>query len=894
VDSLTALPVTARNGSLNKLKYLAYKHLLLPSHNNQKKTASVKIITHGHLPEKGFVLDYLAVNSSLTNYTFKCDTTYYISGTTYLYGTNTFEGSCIIKYTNNASLHLPPNGLNWLGNQYRPVIFTSKDDNSMGDIISGSSGNPTASYYANPALYMANMPDNTTFNGFRIEYAQQAININGSVYNYTLNFYNGQIVHCLGGITSQSGPQPTKLRNVLFCNVATNFNNIYSSQYDAQNCTFSGSACLMTIFPAYYQTTGLTLTNCILVNVTNSQSSGLMPGTYWLNGGYNGFYNSYTFGNITNCTSVYPFQTVGDGHYYLSNSCVFHNWGTTNIDASLLAELPNTTTYPPYSFSSGALSISNNLGIFAQRDNAGNPDLGYHYDPLDYVFGGSDLYSNVTFSAGVAVGYHQSSGSVYSSGQPYGLSLNNGSSFMTTGTATAPCWVADFSDVQEGTGSWVDSGWMGALMMNGSSSSSIPEISATFTKWGKPVSFLFRDNWAYGEASFANCEFYADGCETYKTTYLYYTNCLLDRCEVYGFDQIIAPNFTMQNCTFYNGFLTFLRTTSQPPVFWKIINTSFDGTGFAFADPLKATNSATLINFNAYNTNNLSGLSYSYPYATPTNYLEVVGPNDQKSSGYNWQSSWFGGFYLPTNSPIIAMGSTNANLLGLYHFTTQTNQVVEGTNIVTIGYHYVATDQYGNPLDSNGDGTPDYLEDANGDGLVDNGETNWALAILGQPVGQTNLQGANVTFDVAAGGILPLRYQWYFESSNGIAGATNSFLALSNIQPAQAGSYSVVVTNQFGSISSSSAILEVNPTTIIFTNFCGVTNIQINGNATLTTTTNDGCVLELTPSAAFMAGSAFLKVPVALSANASFSTFFSFRLSQGGGGPDVTRLFWAV
>jgi len=45
-----------------------------------------------------------------------------------------------------------------------------------------------------------------------------------------------------------------------------------------------------------------------------------------------------------------------------------------------------------------------------------------------------------------------------------------------------------------------------------------------------------------------------------------------------------------------------------------------------------------------------------------------------------------------------------------------TNQVPETNSIVDIGYHYVATDTHGNPLDSNGNGTPDYLEDVNGNG----------------------------------------------------------------------------------------------------------------------------------------------------------------------------------
>jgi hypothetical protein len=73
------------------------------------------------------------------------------------------------------------------------------------------------------------------------------------------------------------------------------------------------------------------------------------------------------------------------------------------------------------------------------------------------------------------------------------------------------------------------------------------------------------------------------------------------------------------------------------------------------------------------------------------------------------------------------MGSTTADQLGLYQYTTQTNQVKETNSTVDIGYHYVAVDSSGNPIDTNGDGVPDYLEDANGNGLVDSGEIDWML-----------------------------------------------------------------------------------------------------------------------------------------------------------------------
>jgi hypothetical protein len=80
---------------------------------------------------------------------------------------------------------------------------------------------------------------------------------------------------------------------------------------------------------------------------------------------------------------------------------------------------------------------------------------------------------------------------------------------------------------------------------------------------------------------------------------------------------------------------------------------------------------------------------------------------------------------------LLYAGSRSAASAGLYHYTIQTNlqnncEVPDGTNTVSIGFHYVAVDQYGNPLDSNGDGIPDYLEDANGDGIYDTGDPgNW-------------------------------------------------------------------------------------------------------------------------------------------------------------------------
>jgi DNA/RNA endonuclease G (NUC1) len=80
--------------------------------------------------------------------------------------------------------------------------------------------------------------------------------------------------------------------------------------------------------------------------------------------------------------------------------------------------------------------------------------------------------------------------------------------------------------------------------------------------------------------------------------------------------------------------------------------------------------------------------------------------------------------------------------------------------------------------------------------------------ITSQPQSRTNNVGEDATFTVAASGPGNLRYQWLFNAAN-ISGATNTSFILSNVQPANAGIYSVEVFN--GSLSTSSnATLTVN------------------------------------------------------------------------------------
>ena len=83
-----------------------------------------------------------------------------------------------------------------------------------------------------------------------------------------------------------------------------------------------------------------------------------------------------------------------------------------------------------------------------------------------------------------------------------------------------------------------------------------------------------------------------------------------------------------------------------------------------------------------------------------------------------------GPFYLPASSLLIDAGSDDS--VPLAHHTVTTNQAPD-LDTIDIGFHYIALDAYGNPLDFDGDGIPDYVEDFLEDysyapGI---GETDW-------------------------------------------------------------------------------------------------------------------------------------------------------------------------
>ncbi len=89
--------------------------------------------------------------------------------------------------------------------------------------------------------------------------------------------------------------------------------------------------------------------------------------------------------------------------------------------------------------------------------------------------------------------------------------------------------------------------------------------------------------------------------------------------------------------------------------------------------------------------------------------------------------------------------------------------------------------------------------------------TPTAPSIIVQPIDQAVNVGDTATFVVLAMGTRPVSFQWLFNDTNIIGGGTSDTLTLANVQPGQAGNYSVLVTNDYGSVMSSDAILTVIP-----------------------------------------------------------------------------------
>ncbi|HEV2693372.1 MAG TPA: LamG-like jellyroll fold domain-containing protein, partial [Verrucomicrobiae bacterium] len=695
-DIQAGLSKLPRQASVNRPKAaIAYARLDWPKQPPLRVAAEPMKLAAASPAHPGFVLDYFMLEDIVTNdFTFRSDNTYLVSSGVTLLGKTYFEGGTVIKYLDEYSGIQTYGPVATKSSAYAPVVMTAKNDDSVGESV--SDGGPIV--YYNGALNPD--PDGGVnvmeLDHLRVSYCDVGIHPYSSG-RFTIQ--DSQFIHCYRPICPEFSY--VELNNVL---VSDCQNLFWGGEYsvNASHVTLDGCQ-LLTDGWSDPGDNSITFTNSLLVNVVD--------------GGAVAVSTNYT---VTLASSSGVFQVAGAGSYYLATNSPYRNVGTTNIDPDFLAEIATKTTYPPMIFSNTPIA-GGTYSPVVQRDTD-TPDLGYHYDPLDYCLGRADATDNIVFTAGTAVGWfdlHATDDEPYNS---YGLGLSDAMSVTYAGTQAAQCVQAKYSTVQEGNGNWADvspwsfEGIMGGVGTIGSSNydpSVAATINARFTLFAGHANTASVGNDYSSDliCRFTDCVLNAGRASSYNMS-LYFTNCLCQGAYLYSicFGEVSAC-IILQNCTMREGQLNADREGNSWPI--KLQNSAFESVDFSY-----------LVGKSDMTDTNLSYCDYN-AWITNQSRFPLSGIHELTVTNFNWQSSWLGNYYLPPNSPLINAGNTNADRWSLFHLTTQTNQIKETNSIVDIGYHSVAADAYGQPLDFNGDGISDYLEDANGNGITDGGEISW-------------------------------------------------------------------------------------------------------------------------------------------------------------------------
>lgn len=443
----------------------------------------------------GFVIDYPVVLASQADCTLKGDTTYYVSGAVVLSGTTTVEGGTVVKYSPSSSASVTLTGPSvWKGTMYRPSVFTARDDDTVGEMISGSTHDPTQTHYGNPMVQATHDAEASSFTCFRFSYAATAIQYYyGSWVEAALR--HGQFVNCQYGVVNSYGDDTANIYagNVLFFNV--------DHVFTLPDYNIKGEH--LTVDQAAYLCPWIYLNNSLIVGVAHSFS-------------YNGA------GNVVLSSSSGVFQTVGAGSHYLDDN--YRLQGSVNVNASLLADLKQRTTYPPTELGANFI-IDTVLGAgsypMVARDGCTPPEVGYHYDPLDYVVSGKTVSAKLTLTSGVVLG-------TYGGADIRGLSLSAGGSLVSMGSPGHLNQVVRYNTVQEqATSAWSSSSaGIGVEVANSSA-----QAQFRFTGWSVLGGSGAHFSRGGGTTGFKDCQFAGGQFHSYEGL-LGLTNCLWER--VYG------------------------------------------------------------------------------------------------------------------------------------------------------------------------------------------------------------------------------------------------------------------------------------------------------------------------------------------------------------------------
>jgi subtilase family serine protease len=202
--------------------------------------------------------------------------------------------------------------------------------------------------------------------------------------------------------------------------------------------------------------------------------------------------------------------------------------------------------------------------------------------------------------------------------------------------------------------------------------------------------------------------------------------------------------------------------------------------------------------------------------------VEVVYSNGLSGvfGGTSCAAPLWAGFCSLINEQSAGSGGNGAGFLNSAFYTIGTgnnytncfHDVVTGNNIGdnTAGLYY-ATNGYDL---CTGLGTP------NGTNLINTLAPLGTPFFITQPATQNVTNGAEAVFAAAASGAPPLGFQWFFNGANltdggNISGSASNVLTLAAAATGDVGNYTLVVTNAYGAITSSVAMLNIGVAPVI-------------------------------------------------------------------------------
>jgi hypothetical protein len=666
---LELLPTKKRSAFFwNKKKptRLAVGGLNLPARRSLNPSNRAMQLASNYAPAQGLVLDYVIVSTSITDYTFKGNVTYLISGDTSTFGTTTIEGGAVIKFgaDETARININDPQVICATAAYRPAIFTAKDDDTVGELINGSTGTPGSSHYGGGIIFGGDYSSNPNFRNLRFRHLRTALTL-GWDDSQVFTLEHSQIIHCQSAIFLTGA---VNLRNCLFNQVPSVFTSIESETlWIGEHLTVSDCQYL-----ANAHKPELHLTNSILAYIGNLEGP-LVTSATW--------FTEYT--PVLDTSGI--FKSVGAGGHYLADNSQYRDQGTPDITPSLLEDLKQRTTYAPQVQSTPGTPISvpadTTWSIVAYRDTSA-PDLGYHYDPLDHLVGNATLLGALTVSDGAAVGIFG----------PYGFRTGT---LISKGTPLNRNKLVLYSAVQEHSTLWGANAASTYLLQNSAS----PVLHWRFTDVSLASGALFYGGWAK-DMNIAHCSLFGIRmtCDTGSAVTLGFTNNILERCSL-SFGQCAGSGYGIKFCN--NLFL----------------NSSL-GVGHFCSATLVASLSAhnNLFITSIFSHGYASGF---YPEISHNGYHNNTYVTSQGTSPVNittldFQAGPLGPYYYPASggnlSLLIDAGSTTADTLSLCPFTTRNDQTRDVTSQADIGFHYVALDANNNPQDNNSNGLPDFDE----------------------------------------------------------------------------------------------------------------------------------------------------------------------------------------